>query len=191
MKSRCSWVTKNPLYIKYHDTEWGVPVFDDKKLFEFIILESFQSGLSWVTILKKRENFRKALNGFNYEKIETYTDEKLKELQKNKGIIRNKLKIKAIVSNAKAFIKVREEFGSFSKYIWAFVNHKPIKNEFFKNKNTPPVTTKLSDKIANDLKKRGFKFVGSTTVYAFMQAIGMVNNHTPNCFKHTKNSFCK
>lgn len=185
MKKRCFWVSNDPLYIEYHDTEWGVPVFDDATLFEFLILEGFQAGLSWITILKKRENFRKALDNFDYIKIACYTDEKLEELRQNEGIIRNKLKIKATVTNAEAFIKVREEFGSFSKYIWDFVSGKPIKNTFKKHKDIP-ATTELSDKISKDLKKRGFKFVGSTIIYAFMQAVGIVNDHTTDCFRYNE-----
>lgn len=183
MKKRCFWVSNDPLYMKYHDTAWGIPVFDDATLFEFLILEGFQAGLSWITILKKRENFRKALDNFDYTKIKSYSDEKLNELKQNEGIIRNKLKIKATVSNAKAFIKVQEEFGSFSTYIWGFTNGKPIKNTF-KSKDEVPATTNLSDKISKDLKKRGFKFVGSTIVYAFMQAVGIVNDHTTDCFRY-------
>ncbi|MBS9774522.1 MAG: DNA-3-methyladenine glycosylase I [Tenacibaculum sp.] len=184
-KNRCFWVSNDQLYCKYHDEEWGVPVFDDLVLFEFLILEGFQAGLSWITILKKRENFRNAFDDFNYNKIAKYSEDKLEELRNDKGIIRNKLKIESAVINAKAFIKVQEEFGSFSKYIWGFVNEKPIKNTF-KNKYDVPATTELSDKISKDLKKRGFKFVGSTIIYAFMQAIGMVNDHTLNCFRYNE-----
>lgn len=183
MKKRCFWVTNDPLYIEYHDKEWGKPVFDDATLFEFLILEGFQAGLSWITILKKRENFRRALDNFDYLKIVDYSDEKLEELRQNEGIIRNKLKIKATVTNAKAFIKVQEEFGSFSSYIWNFVDGKPIKNKFDKKEDVP-ATTDLSDIISKDLKKRGFKFVGSTIVYAFLQAVGIVNDHTTNCFRY-------
>lgn len=182
-KKRCFWVSNDPLYIAYHDTEWGVPVYDDDTLFEFLILETFQAGLSWITVLKKRENFRNALDNFNYKKIANYTDEKYEELLQNEGIIRNKLKIKAAISNAVAFIKVQEEFGSFSKYIWSFTDGKPIKNSFKKREDVP-ATTPLSDKISKDLKKRGFKFVGSTVIYAFMQAVGIVNDHTTDCFRY-------
>ncbi|MCT6744730.1 DNA-3-methyladenine glycosylase I [Riemerella anatipestifer] len=185
-KERCGWVTNDEIYINYHDTEWGEPVFEDKKLFEMLLLEGFQAGLSWITILKKRENFRQAFDNFNYTKIATYNQTKLEELLHNTGIIRNRLKIESSVKNAKAFIKVREEFGTFSQYIWRFVEHQPIKNEF-KNLSEVPVSTPLSDKISKDLKKRGFKFVGTTIIYAFMQAIGMVNDHVQACYKHPKN----
>jgi len=183
MKQRCFWVGNDPLYIEYHDNEWGVPVYDDDKLFEFLILETFQAGLSWITVLKKRENFRKALDDFNYQKIAKYDEEKYEELLQNEGIIRNKLKIKATITNAQLFIKVQEEFGSFSKYIWDFTNGKPITNKFEK-KEEVPATTELSDAISKDLKKRGFKFVGSTVIYAHMQATGMVNDHTTDCFRY-------
>ena len=183
MKQRCFWVGNDPLYIEYHDTEWGVPVYEDDKLFEFLILETFQAGLSWITVLKKRENFRKALDDFNYQKIAKYDEEKYEELLQNEGIIRNKLKIKATITNAQLFIKVQEEFGSFSKYIWDFTNGKPITNKFEK-KEEVPATTELSDAISKDLKKRGFKFVGSTVIYAHMQATGMVNDHTTDCFRY-------
>ena len=183
MKQRCFWVGNDPLYIEYHDTEWGVPVYDDDKLFEFLILETFQAGLSWITILKKRENFRKALDDFNYQKIAKYGEEKYEELLQNEGIIRNKLKIKATITNAQLFMKVQEEFGTFSKYIWSFVDGEPIKNSFEKREEVP-TTTALSDAISKDLKKRGFKFVGSTVIYAHMQATGMVNDHTTDCFRY-------
>ena len=180
---RCEWVGTNSLYNEYHDKEWGVPVFDDQKLFEFLILETFQAGLSWITVLRKRENFREAFDNFNYTIIARYKDEKEQELLQNAGIIRNKLKIKATISNAQAFIKVREEFGSFSKYIWAFVDGKPLQNNFT-TMNDLPAKTELSDKISNDLKARGFKFVGSTVIYAHMQATGMVNDHVVDCFRY-------
>ena len=180
---RCDWCGNDPLYVEYHDNEWGVPVFDDDKLFEFLILETFQAGLSWITILKKRENFRTAFDGFNYKKIATYNEVKFNELLQNKGIIRNKLKIKATISNAVAFMKVQKEFGSFSKYIWKFVNGKPLKNTY-KTLNEVPATTALSEIISKDLKKRRFKFVGSTVIYAHMQATGMVNDHVTTCFRH-------
>ncbi|TYP99462.1 DNA-3-methyladenine glycosylase I [Tenacibaculum adriaticum] len=183
MKNRCFWVNNDPLYIEYHDKEWGVPVYDDEKLFEFLILETFQAGLSWITILKKRENFRKALDDFDYLKIANYSEEKYEELLQDAGIIRNKLKIKATITNAQAFMEVQKEFGSFSKYIWGFVDGKPIKNKF-ENREEVPATTELSDAISKDLKKRGFKFVGSTVIYAHMQATGMVNDHTIDCFRH-------
>ncbi len=178
--SRCDWCLSSDLYKKYHDTEWGVAVFDDKKLFEFLILETFQAGLSWLTILNKRENFRAAFNDFDYRQISTYNETKVQELMLNAGIIRNQLKIRAAVTNAAAFIKIQEAFGSFSKYIWNFVDGKPIINNP-KNLKDVPSTTALSDKISKDLKKRGFKFVGSTVVYAHMQATGMINDHLEHC----------
>ncbi|HET8808902.1 MAG TPA: DNA-3-methyladenine glycosylase I [Flavobacteriaceae bacterium] len=180
---RCSWCRGDELYETYHDQEWGVPVYDDRKLFEFLILETFQAGLSWITILRKRENFRKAFDGFDYKKIAHYSEDKIQELLQNPGIIRNKLKVRAAVSNAQAFIKIQGEFGSFSNYIWGFVDGKPIKNVWETNKEVP-ATTALSDKLSKDLKKRGFKFVGSTVIYAHMQATGMVNDHTIDCFRH-------
>ncbi|WP_299009587.1 DNA-3-methyladenine glycosylase I [uncultured Tenacibaculum sp.] len=183
MKKRCFWVSDDPLYIEYHDNEWGVPVYDDDKLFEFLILETFQAGLSWITVLKKRENFRKAFDNFDYKKIAKYSEDKYKELLQDAGIIRNKLKIKATITNAQAFMKVQEEFGTFSKYIWAFTNGQPIVNKFEKREEVP-ATTELSDAISKDLKKRGFKFVGSTVIYAHMQATGMVNDHTTDCFRY-------
>jgi len=182
-KERCEWCGKDPLYVEYHDNEWGVPVFDDAKLFEFLILETFQAGLSWITILRKRENFRAVFDGFDYKKIATYNEDKFNELLQNKGIIRNKLKIKATISNAVAFMEIQKEFGSFSKYIWNFVNEKPLKNTY-KTLKEVPGTTALSDTISKDLKKRGFKFVGSTVVYAHMQATGMVNDHVKTCFRY-------
>ncbi|WP_075341684.1 DNA-3-methyladenine glycosylase I [Tenacibaculum agarivorans] len=185
MKKRCFWVTNDPLYIKYHDEEWGVPVYDDETLFEFLVLETFQAGLSWITILKKRENFRAALDKFDYKKIAEYQEEKYNELLQNQGIIRNKLKIKATITNAQAFMKVQDEFGTFSKYIWGFCNGKPIQNAFVTREEVP-ATTELSDTISKDLKKRGFKFVGSTVIYAFMQATGMVNDHTVDCFRYNE-----
>lgn len=182
-KHKCAWCIGDELYEAYHDQEWGVPVYDDAKLFEFLILETFQAGLSWITILRKRENFRNALDCFDYKKIANYNQEKIDDLMQDAGIIRNKLKINATVTNAKAFIKVQEEFGSFSKYIWAFVDGKPIKNKL-KNAKEALANTALSDTLSKDLKKRGFKFVGSTVVYAHMQATGMVNDHEINCFRY-------
>ena len=180
---RCAWVGNDPLYIKYHDSEWGIPVIDDGKLFEFLVLETFQVGLSWLTILKRRENFRKAFDNFDYKKIALFNDGKYEELLQNEGIIRNKLKIKATISNAREFIKIQNEFGSFSNYIWGFVNHKPIVNKF-KKIDEIPAKTELSEKISKDLKKREFKFVGPTVIYAHMQATGMVNDHTIDCFRY-------
>ena len=182
-KIRCSWCEGNDIYQDYHDKEWGVPVFDDQQLFEFLILETFQAGLSWITVLKKRENFRKAFDFFDYKKIAVYNEAKYEALIQDAGIIRNKLKVRAAISNAQAFMKVQEEFGSFSKYIWGFVDGKPIVNNF-KTLAEIPATTPLSDTISKDLKKRGFKFVGSTVVYAHMQATGMVNDHIIDCFRH-------
>ena len=182
-KQRCAWCGNDPLYMEYHDTEWGVPVYDDAKLFEFLILETFQAGLSWITVLRKRENFRKAFDNFNYKIIANYSEVKFEELLQDAGIIRNKLKIKATISNAVAFMEVQQEFGSFSNYIWKFTNKKPIKNNW-KDLGKIPATTELSDIISKDLKKRGFKFVGSTVIYAHMQATGMVNDHVKDCFRY-------
>ena len=179
-RKRCSWVNLNsPLYINYHDKEWGVPSHDDRYLFEMLILESFQAGLSWSTILKKREHFREAFDGFDVVKVSQYDEVKKEALRENKGIIRNKLKIKAAVNNAKTFITIQEEYGSFSKYIWGFTNHQVIKNQT----GTFLATSPLSDTISKDLKKRGMKFVGSTIIYAYLQAIGIINDHEPECFK--------
>ncbi|RAV28540.1 DNA-3-methyladenine glycosylase I [Sinomicrobium soli] len=182
-KHRCGWCVGDPLYEKYHDEEWGVPVYDDATLFEFLILETFQAGLSWITILRKRENFRKALDNFDYRKIARYREDKILELLADEGIIRNKLKIRATVSNALAFIKIQDEFGSFSNYIWGFTNGKPIRNTLSDYRHAP-ANTPLSDKISKDLKKRGFKFVGTTVIYAHMQATGMVNDHEEHCFRY-------
>jgi len=184
-KHRCGWCVGDPLYEAYHDEEWGVKVTDDATLFEFLILETFQAGLSWITILRKRENFRKAFDQFDYEKIATYGQTKIDTLLQDSGIVRNKLKVNATISNAQAFMAVQKEFGSFSNYIWAFVNGKPIKNAF-ENYKDAPAKTGLSDKISRDLKKRGFKFVGSTVVYAHMQAAGMVNDHEVSCFRYAE-----
>lgn len=180
---RCDWCGNDPLYVEYHDTEWGVPVYDDKVLFEFLILEGAQAGLSWITVLKKREAYRKAYDNFDPEKVAKYDENKIQELLQNSGIIRNKLKIRASINNAQQFLEVRKEFGSFSKYIWAFVDGKPIVNHF-KTTSEIPATTPLSDQISKDLKKRGFKFVGSTIIYAHMQATGMVNDHIIDCPRH-------
>jgi len=180
---RCGWCDGDPLYEAYHDEEWGVPIRDDATLFEFLILETFQAGLSWITILRKRENFRRAFDAFDYKKIATYGEEKIQALLQDSGIIRNRLKIRATISNAQAFIGVQDEFGSFSDYIWAFVDHFPIKNAWKELKDCP-ANTPLSDRISKDLKKRGFKFVGSTVVYAHMQATGMVNDHLINCYRY-------
>jgi DNA-3-methyladenine glycosylase I len=182
-KTRCKWVSDDPLYISYHDTEWGVPLHDEQRLFEFLTLETFQAGLSWITILRKRENFRDAFDNFDYRKVSKYDESKIESLYSDPGIIRNKLKIRAAVSNAKAFIKVQEEFGSFDSYIWGFVGSKPIQNGFHKIDQVP-AKTELAEKLSKDLKKRGFKFVGPTVIYAHMQATGMVNDHTIDCFRH-------
>lgn len=180
---RCSWCGNDPLYISYHDEEWGVPLYDDQALFECLILETFQAGLSWITVLKKRKNFRDAFDHFDYHKIATYDEKKIESLLQNSGIIRNKLKILSAISNAKYFIEIQNEFGSFRKYIWGFVNENSIKNNF-KTTSEYPVKTSLSETISKDLKNRGFKFVGATVAYAFMQAIGIVNNHVESCFRY-------
>ena len=180
-KTRCAWCEKDDLYRNYHDNEWGKPVYDDATIFEFLILETFQAGLSWYTILAKRENFRKAFDNFDLMKIANYSEDKMDALAEDTGIIRNKLKIKATVTNAQAFIKVQEEFGTFSKYIWGFVDGKPIDNQP-KTLSEVKATTPISDALSKDLKKRGFKFVGSTVMYAHMQATGMVNDHITSCF---------
>jgi len=184
-KTRCAWCKGDALYEAYHDLEWGVPLKDDHALFEFLILETFQAGLSWITILRKRENFRAAFDNFDYKKIAKYNQAKEEQLLQDAGIIRNRLKIKATISNAQAFIKIQEEFGSFSSYIWQFTDGKPIKNNF-ENMSQVPANTPLSDAVSKDLKKRGFKFVGSTVVYAHMQATGMVNDHLVSCFRYNQ-----
>lgn len=181
-KTRCSWCLSSELYKEYHDQEWGTPVYDDATLFEFLILETFQAGLSWITILNKRENFRAAFDQFDYKIIAQYSEGKVQELLQNAGIIRHRLKIHSAISNAIAFMKVQEEFGSFSKYIWNFTNGKPIINSP-KTLKEVPATTPLSDSISKDLKKRGFKFVGSTVIYAYLQATGIVNDHLTDCWK--------
>lgn len=181
-KIRCFWAGNDSLMVRYHDLEWGNPVHDDKKLFEFLVLEGAQAGLSWTTILKKRENYRESFNNFDCKKIAKYTQEDVKRLLVNEGIIRNKLKIHSAIRNAKAFIEIQKEYGSFDKYIWSFASNKPIKNNF-KSLKEIPASTGLSDRISKDLKKRGMNFVGSTIIYAFMQAVGMVNDHTMGCFR--------
>lgn len=180
-KIRCAWVNKDQLYIDYHDNEWGKPVKDDQILFEFIILESFQAGLSWYTILKKRENFRKAFAKFDVKKVSKFDEEKIEELVQNEGIIRHRGKITAAINNAKLFIEIQKEHNSFSNFIWEYVHHQPIVNDWNSIKDVP-ATTEISDQIAKDLKKRGFKFFGSTIIYAHMQATGIVNDHTKDCF---------
>ena len=182
-KSRCTWCGDDSLYMKYHDSEWGVPVFDDKLLFEFLVLETFQAGLSWITILRKRENFRMAFDDFDYKRIASYDESKYDELLLDSGIIRNKLKIKATINNAQLFMDIQKEEGSFSNYLWNFSNGKPIQNNW-EQMNQVPATTDLSDAISKAMKKKGFKFVGSTVIYAYMQAIGMVNDHIKTCFRY-------
>jgi DNA-3-methyladenine glycosylase I len=181
MKTRCAWVTEDPLYIDYHDKEWGRPIYDDRLLFEFLILEGAQAGLSWLTVLKKRENYRCAFNQFDPEKIAKYSDRKIQSLLHDSGIIRNRLKINAAVTNAKAYLSLRDELGDFSDYLWQFVDGQPLRNHWQSIKEVP-ATTVISDVLSKDLKRRGFKFVGSTICYAFMQAVGMVNDHTSDCF---------
>lgn len=179
--TRCAWVGKDQIYIDYHDNEWGKPVYDDKILFEFLVLESFQAGLSWITILKKRENFRKAFANFDVEKIANFTEDDVEKLVLDEGIIRHRGKINAAINNAKLFIELQKEHESFSNFIWKYVNYQPIVNNWNSIKEVP-ATTEISDQIAKDLKKIGFKFFGSTTIYAHMQATGMVNDHTKDCF---------
>ena len=177
--NRCKWLNeKNKLYVKYHDEEWGVPSYNDKYLFEMLILESFQAGLSWECILNKRESFKKAFDNFDYAKIANYEEEKIKELLNDKNIIRNKLKIKAAINNAIIFQEIQKEYQTFSNYIWSFTNNKVIKNK----SKTINTTSTLSDKISNDLKKRGMKFVGSTIIYSYLQAIGIINDHEIDCY---------
>lgn len=184
MKNRCSWCENTfDAYIRYHDEEWGVPVHDDKTQFEFLILESAQAGLSWSTILKKREGYRQAFAGFDFEKVARFDESNIQQLLQNPGIVRNKLKIRSAINNARQFIKVREEFGSFSDYIWAFVDGSPVQNNWA-SLSEIPAKTGASDELSKDLKKRGFKFIGSTIMYAHMQATGMVNDHVISCFRY-------
>jgi DNA-3-methyladenine glycosylase I len=183
MKERCPWATSDPLYISYHDEEWGVPVHDDRKLFELLILEGAQAGLSWITILRKRENYRKAFDNFDARKIARYRSKKIKELLNDEGIVRNRLKIEATIRNAEAFLAIQKEFGSFDAYIWQFVGGKPKRNSWNSLRDIPPKTPE-SDAMSKDLKRRGFTFVGSTICYAFMQATGMVNDHVRGCFRY-------
>lgn len=186
MKTRCDWcVDTFDQYVQYHDEEWGVPVHDDRTQFEFLILEGAQAGLSWSTILKKREGYREAFAGFDVEKVARYDEQKIQELLDNPAIVRNKLKVRSTVSNAQKFIEIQEEFGSFDTYIWSFVDGKPINNRW-KSMSEVPATTDISDKLAKDLSQRGFKFVGSTIIYAHMQAVGMVNDHLISCFRHSE-----
>jgi len=181
-KKRCWWCGNDPLYVHYHDTEWGRPVKDDRKIFEMLCLEGFQAGLSWYIVLKKRENFRRAFKNFDPKKVSRMTKADVKRLMQDQGIVRNRLKIESAITNAKAFLKTQEEFKSFSKYIWAFTNYKTIRTTPAPSPKTIKAYSKESDAISKDLKKRGFKFVGSTIIYAYMQATGMVNDHTKNCF---------
>lgn len=183
MCERCNWVNSNPLMIEYHDEEWGVPLHDDLKLFEFFVLEGFQAGLSWQIVLNKRVGFREAFDFFDPEIIAGYDRQKMEELMNNSSIIRNRLKIAACINNARCFLEVQKEFGSFDNYIWKFVDYKPVIN-VFNEMSEIPSKTPLSDKISKDLKKRGFKFVGSTVIYAHMQATGMVNDHLISCFRY-------
>ena len=182
-KKRCSWINQDSLMIKYHDNEWGTPVYNDKKLFEFLLLESFQAGLSWKIILNKRDFFKKAFDGFDYKKIAKYTAKDIKRLLTDAGIVRNHLKIESTIVNAKLFIELQKEFGSFSKYVWQFVNGKPIVNKF-KKLSDIQATSLESDILSKDLKKRGFKFVGSVIIYSFMQAVGLVNDHVVDCYRY-------
>lgn len=179
-KKRCNWATDvEDIYVKYHDEEWGVPTHDDRELFEFLVLESFQAGLSWITILKKRENFKEAFDNFDIVKIANYDDAKINELRENEGIIRHKGKIASAINNAQIFIEIQKEFGSFDEYIWAFTDGKIIKHEYLTESD-------LSSKISKDLKKRGMKFVGPTIIYSYLEAVGIIDNHQENCFKFEK-----
>ena len=183
MCRRCSWPGSEPIYIDYHDKEWGVPLHDENQLFEFLILEGAQAGLSWITILKKREAYRKAYSNFDVEKVARFNSRSVERLLNNPGIVRNRLKIEASITNAKAYLEIQDEYGSFNDFIWDYVDGEPIQNKY-KTLKQLPATTSLSDKLSKDLKKRGFKFVGSTICYAFMQATGMVNDHVTECFRH-------
>ncbi len=185
MGKRCEWARGDEIYEKYHDEEWGMPLHDDGALFEFLTLESFQAGLSWLTILKKRENFKKAFSGFDYEKVAKFDNKDFDRLMGDAGIVRNRLKITAAINNASKFMEIRDEFGTFDKYIWDFVGGKPIQNNFEKMSDIP-TKTELSDEISKDLKNRGFKFVGSTIIYAHMQTTGMVNDHVVSCLRHSE-----
>lgn len=181
--NRCSWCGNDELYIKYHDEEWGVPVHDDKKHFEFLVLESAQAGLSWITILRKRENYRKAYDGFTPEIVAVYDENKINELLNNPGIVRNRRKIEASINNARMFLNIQREFGSFDNYIWNFVNHIPLRGNW-NSISEVPATSELSDTVSRDLKKRGFKFLGSTIVYSHLQATGIINDHIVSCFNY-------
>ena len=181
-KRRCEWAGSDPLYVEYHDREWGIPVHDDRKFFEMLTLEGAQAGLSWITILRKREHYRRAFDRFDFKKIARYDGKKVRQLMKNEGIVRNRLKIESTISNAKAFLAVREEFGSFDRYVWKFVNGRTMRNRPRSLKGIPPRTAE-SDALSKDLQKRGFRFVGSTICYAFMQATGLVDDHVRKCWK--------
>jgi DNA-3-methyladenine glycosylase I len=183
MNKRCDWCGTEPIYVDYHDKEWGVPVHDDRMHFEMIILDGAQAGLSWITILKRRDSYREAFDNFDAVKVSRYNDKKVEKLLTNPGIIRNHLKVNSAVKNAQAFLKIQEEFGSFDDYIWQFVNHKTIQNKWKKMSELPAKTAE-SDAMSKDLKKRGFSFVGSTICYAYMQAAGMINDHITNCFRY-------
>ncbi len=185
MKHRCEWAGTDPLYIDYHDPEWGVPLHEDRRLLEMLILEGAQAGLSWITILKKRRAYRQAFDHFDPVKVARYPEARIRQLLENPGIVRNRLKIQAAVQNARAFLRVVDEFGSFDSYIWGFVSHRPIQNQWARPHDIPSQTP-ASDAMSRDLKKRGFKFVGSTICYAFMQAVGMVNDHVADCFRHSE-----
>ena len=182
---RCDWCEGDELYIKYHDDEWGVPVHDDIKHFEFLILEGVQAGLSWLLVLRKRENYRKEYDNFDPSLVAEYSNIKIEELMKNKGLIRNRRKIEASVNNAISFLEIQDDFGSFDRYIWSFVNYKPVVNSW-KHISEIPSKTELSDRISRNLKKRGFKFVGSTIIYAHLQAIGIINDHIVSCFRYNE-----
>ncbi|MFH5182095.1 DNA-3-methyladenine glycosylase I [Paenibacillus sp. TAB 01] len=184
-KERCGWVNSDPLYIDYHDKEWGVPVHDDRKLFEMLVLEGAQAGLSWYTVLKKRARYREVFDGFDPERVALYDEAKMAELLQDEGIIRNKLKVQSAVTNAQAFLRVKEEFGSFDRYIWQFVGGSPL-HHHRQSLGEVPARTAESDAMSKDLKKRGFKFIGTTICYAYMQATGMVNDHTIRCFRHAE-----
>ena len=184
-KIRCSWAGNDSLMARYHDEEWGNPIHDDKKLFEFLVLEGAQAGLSWATVIRKRKNYRKSFDNFDYKKIAKYAKKDVERLLADEGIIRNRLKIHSAIRNAKAFIEIQKEHGSFDRYIWSFANNKPVKSNF-KSLKEIPAKTKESDAMSNDLRKRGFKFVGSTICYAFMQAVGMVDDHLESCFRKRK-----
>ena len=183
MLKRCLWAGNDPVYVRYHDREWGVPVHNDRKLFEFLVLEGAQAGLSWITVLKKRPAYRAAFDNFDFNTVAGYQESKVRELLKNAGIIRNELKIRSAIRNARAFISLRQEFGTFNCYIWQYVAHRPLQNKWQRMREIPPKTA-LSDKISQDLKRRGFSFVGSTIIYSHMQATGMVNDHTIDCFRY-------